>query len=231
MPEMRSLDSRMELWSKVVPKSPKSGPTGCGFKRHNGKLVAHEDEAPIRLHMFELFAEHQRKKTVAEILNAEGHRTRANVFFTAQTISRLLSEKAVTGVEGEDEAIVPQELWERCNAILRAQKNAGGAKRTATHLFSDLVHCTCGQKMYVPSNGRKYVCSDCRNKIATDDLEVVFRSQLKSYHLPNDTKQSTQNLHHDWPELPFKFKREFVETITKRIEVADNKVTCFLFSL
>ena len=181
--------------------------------------------------MFELFTEHQRKKTVAEILNSEGYRTRVGVYFTAQTITRLLIEKAVTGIKGKVEAIVPKELWERCNAILNAQQSTGGVKRTVAHLFSGLVHCACGQKMYVPSNARKYVCNDCRNKIATDDLEMVFRSQIKNYNLPTDIKQSILNLYNNWPELPFKFKREIIETITKRIEVADKKVTCFLFSL
>ena len=214
-----------------MSKRPKSGPTSFGFKRHNGKLVAHDDEAPIRLRIFELFAEHQRKKTVAEILNAEGHRTRADVLFTAQTVTRLLTEKSVIGIKGEIEAIVPEELWERCNAILRAQQKAGGVTRTVAHLFSGLVHCNCGQKMYVPSNAQKYVCGDCRNKIATEDLEMIFRSQLKGYNLPGDAEQSAQTLHNDWPKLPFKFKREFVEAVTKRIEVADKKVTCFLFSL
>lgn len=212
-------------------KRPKSGPASFGFKRHNGKLVAHEGEAPIRLRMFELFAEHQRKKTVAEILNAEGHRTRAGVFFTAQTITRLLTDKSVTGVPGEVEAIVPKDLWERCNAILREQKKAGGARRTVAHLFSGLVHCMCGQKMYVPSNTKKYVCSDCRNKCATEDLEMVFRSRLKSYTLPDALGPAVLNLHDNWPEMPFEVKRRIVETITQRIEIGDKKVTCFLFSL
>ena len=214
-----------------MSKRPKSGPASFGFKRHNGKLVAHEDEAPIRLHIFKLFAEHQRKKTVAEILNAEERRTRAGALFTAQTITRLLTEKSVTGIEGEVEAIVPKELWDRCNAILSAQQNAGGAKRTVAHLFSGLVHCECGQKMYVQTNARKYVCGGCRVKIAKDDLELVFLSQLKGYDLPYDAKPAIINLHDDWPKLPFKFKREFVEAVTKRIEVDDKKVTCFLYSL
>lgn len=210
---------------------PRSGPTSYGFKRHEGRLVAHEEEAPIRRRVFELFAEHQRKKTVAEHLNAEGHRTRAGVQFTAQSITRLLTEKSVTGVEGEVDAIVPEELWERCNAILRSQHDGGGATRMVAHLFSGFVHCTCGQKMYVPSKSRKYVCGDCRNKIATDDLEMVFRTQLKGYDLPVDAGQSVRNIQDAWSDMPFKFKREFIEAVTQRIEVTDKKVTCFLFSL
>lgn len=210
---------------------PRSGPTSFGYRRHEGRLVADETEAPIRRRVFELFAEHQRKKTVAEILNAEGHRTRAGVMFTAQTITRLLTDTSVTGIEGEAEAIVPEELWERCNTILQAQQTAGGAKRGVAHLFSGFVHCACGQKMYVPSNARKYVCSDCRNKIATEDLEMVFRSQLNAYALPDDALPKGRSIYNDWPTLPFKSKRDVVEAVTKRIEVADKKVTCFLFSL
>ena len=48
----------------------KVGPASFGYKREGGRLVLHPDEAPIRLRIFELFAEHERKKTVAEILNA-----------------------------------------------------------------------------------------------------------------------------------------------------------------
>ncbi len=75
--------------------------------------------------------------------------------------------------------------------------------------------------MYVPSNARKYVCADCRNKITTEDLEMIFRSQIKGYPLPADAPEAGSKLYDDWPKLPFKFKREFVETVTKRIEVAE----------
>lgn len=210
---------------------PKTGPARFGYRRENGMLIADPDEAPVCLRIFELFAEHQRRQTAADILHQEGHRTRAGAMFTAQTITRLLTDKTVLGIKGEVEAIVPKELWERCNAILDAQKAAGGATRGVAHLFSGLVHCVCGQKMYVPSNGRKYVCPDCRNKIAADDLEFVFRSQMKSYPLPDRTTSNTQDLYDTWPQLPFKAKREIVEAVTKRIDVADKKVTCSLFSL
>ncbi len=148
----------------------RTGPTPYGHKRESGRLVADPVEAPIRLRMFELFAANERRKTVCEILNAEGHRTRAGALFTSQTITRLLKDKNVIGVPSEVEALVPEELWQRCNAILQSQKGKGGAARKVTNLFSGFVHCFCGQKMYVQSNTAKYVCTDCRTKITKEDL-------------------------------------------------------------
>ncbi len=194
-------------------------------------FLADPDEAPVCLRIFELFAEHQRRQTVAEILNQEGYRSRTGSAFTTQTITRLLNEEAVTGIEGEVEAIVPRDLWERCQSILQAQQAAGGARRSVSHLFSGFVHCRCGQKMYVPSKGKKYVCPDCLNKIAADDLEHIFRTQLQSYALPDAASPSGRNLCDLWPNLTFRNKREVVEAVTKRIDVADKKVTCFLYSL
>ena len=212
-------------------KVSKTGPAGYGYRREDGKLVADEKEAPVRRLIFELFAKHQRKKKVAEILNGDGHRTRVDGMFTAQTITRLLTDETVKGIEGEAEPLVSEELWQRCNSILETQKNAGGAKRGVAHLFSGFVYCSCGQKMYVPSGSPKYVCSDCRNKIPKDDLELAFRSQLKSYVLPNNLNEKNLNLYDRWNSLSFEGRRCVVESITHRIEVDDKRVTCFLISL
>ena len=108
---------------------PKTGPTSFGYQRKGGILVKDPLEAPIRHRIFELFAKHQRKKTVAEILNAEGARTRNGAHFTGQTISRLLQDEQVVGIPGEIEELVPKELFELCQTILTAQSRDGGAKR------------------------------------------------------------------------------------------------------
>jgi site-specific DNA recombinase len=209
----------------------KTGTPSFGYERRDSKLVAHPIEAPIRRNIFELFAEHQRKKIVADILNAKGARTRNGAMFTGQTIARLLQEEKVTGVPGEAQALVSSELFERCQEILLAQERAGGAKRKVVHLFAGFVFCSCGQKMYVPSNTKKYICGDCQAKIPADDLEAIFCSQLSHYELPKNLKAEFSDLTHLWPTLSFETKREIVECVTRRIEISTKKVTCSLVIL
>lgn len=185
---------------------PLGGAAPYGYNWIEHELVLKEDEAAIRKLMFELFAEHKRKKTVANILNEAGHRTRKGAKFSDTTITRLLEDPIAKGLRranytqstGEGKQwelkpkeewvftpaprIVSDELWETCNAILEEQqkKNKRQSKRTR-HLFSGVVKCHCDQKMYVPSNMDKYVCVKCRNNIGTKDLEEIFHSQLRSF--------------------------------------------------
>ena len=209
----------------------RSGPAGFGFRREGTRLVADDTEAPIRRRIFELFAEHQRKKTVAEILSAEGITTRNGSPFTGQTIGRLLQDKKVTGVPGEVEALISQELFDQCQAILTEQQASGGAHRKVVHLFSGLVFCTCGQKMYVPSSTQKYVCSDCRRKIPTDDLEAIFCNQLRDANLTSDITMRLSKLVTEWETISFEDKRKIVESVTNRIAIGDKTITCLFFSL
>lgn len=211
--------------------NPKTGPTSFGYRRQDGRLVKDLREAPIRYRIFELFAKHQRKKTVAEILNAEGTKTRNDAQFTGQTISRLLKEKQVVGIPGKVEALVPQELYDLCQTILTAQSRDGGAKRKVVHLFAGLVFCSCGQKMYVPSNAEKYICNECRTKIPADDLEAIFWFQFSNYELPKLSKIKVQNTDLDYSTLPFSTKREIIECVTQHIEINNETVTCSLVIL
>jgi len=206
------------------------GPAPYGYKREDGQFVLDPIEAPIRLRIFELFVEHERVQIVANALYDDGHRTRADALFTSPTIKRLLVDKKVLGVPGEFEQLIPEELWKRCDAILQSHKGKGGPARKVVNLFSGFVHCSCGQKMYVPSNTKKYVCSDCNTKITSDDLEEVFRSQLQTYPLPHNLRSEDTSLFDRWVTFTFENKRRLVEAITKRIEVSDEKkITCFFF--
>jgi site-specific DNA recombinase len=185
---------------------PIGGAASFGYQWKDKKLVPDEKEAPIRALMYELFAEHKRKKVVARLLNERGYRTRNGSKFTDTTVDRLLRDTTAKGtyrqnytrtsdrskaweIKPQDEwvltpveAIVDEALWETCNRFLDDQRNK--LKRVAradVYLFTGYAHCACGQKMYVWKQSPKYICPKCRNKIPMNDLEAVYRDQLASF--------------------------------------------------
>lgn len=187
---------------------PLGGAAPFGYRWKGRELVPDEREAPVRHHLYELFLEHRRKKTVARLMNDAGHRTRNNSKFTDTTVDRLLRDPIAKGTRRANytkstgdkkhwtlkpesewvltrvEPIVSEEVWTQCNALLEERRANGKrpAKRVA-HLFAGIVFCECGAKMYVPSTSLKYTCQKCRRKIPTDDLEAIFREQLREFFL------------------------------------------------
>ncbi|HWD26657.1 MAG TPA: recombinase family protein [Rhizomicrobium sp.] len=188
---------------------PMGGKTPFGYQLKGGKLVPHPDEAPVRKLMYELFLEHRRQLTVANILNERGYRTSKGIKFSRQTVVRMLQDTSAKGVhrvnyshweEGkivlkpesewvvrEVEPIVSVEVWDEVNDLLASQKRTGSnIGRRAVHLFAGFAVCHCGQKMYVPSNAPRYRCWKCDNRIPTGDLETIYHEQLKGFLLSDD---------------------------------------------
>lgn len=173
------------------------------------QYVVHPEEAAVRKMIYALFLENRRLKAVAAILNERGYRTRKGALFSDSTVKYLIKDPTAKGqrrmlftateshrksvIKPRDqwqwfpvEALVSEEVWEQCNALLDERKqNHLPPGRRPVHLFAGITSCQCGAKMYVPAAHPKYICfrKGCRNKISVVDLEAVFLDRLKDYFL------------------------------------------------
>lgn len=196
---------------------PLGGQAPFGYEWKDKKLVINENEAIVRRLMVDLFLEHKRKKTVANILNEKGYRTRNKSMFSDTTISRLLQDPITKGVKRanytssngqgrgwslkekqdwvftEAPAIISEEQWNAVNEIIEEQtKNNNQPLNKKTHIFTGFVFCSCGGKMTVLSGSQKYVCPKCKNKISQEDLEHIFHEKIKSFIISEESVQVFQ---------------------------------------
>jgi len=184
---------------------PLGGLPPYGYQWSDKRLVLNPEEAPVRRLMYELYREHGRKKTVVQILNERGYRTRKGNPFNAKGLEDLIRDPTPKGQHRANhstrrnggryetkpeeewiftpvEPIVSEDLWESCNRTLMSRKTgAPFPGPRPEHLFGGKVRCACGTKMYARKRTGKYTCEMCAIKIPAEDLEVIYHSQLSSF--------------------------------------------------
>ena len=184
---------------------PLGGKAPFGYQWKDKKLIPHPEEAPVRKLIYDLYNEHRRKKTVAQMLNDRGYRTRTGKKYSAKVLEDLIRDTTAKGLHRANystrrnggrheikdvdewvytpvEPIVPPQLWETCNRVLMGQKTgATFPGPRPEHLFGGKVRCTCGNKMYARKQTGKYSCDKCNLKIPAADLEAIYHSQLTGF--------------------------------------------------
>ena len=198
------------------------GAAPYGYRWDEKRLVLDHEEAPVRRLMFELFAEQQRKRTVARLLNERGYRTRGGGLWSGTSVHRLITDPAAKGLRRQNytrtsdrsrawelkpenewvmvavEPLVSEELWDRCQAILAGQRaQVKPPARRAVSLFAGFARCVCGTKMYVRVGSPKYVCEGCRNKIPVADLEAIFLSEIQRFLLSSTELEAHAHAGHE----------------------------------
>lgn len=209
--EREEIADRVKASIKIRAKLGKNlgGAAPFGYMWKDNKLVVNPTEAPVRKLMYELFLEHKRKKGVARLLNEAGYRTRKGAKFTDTTVVRLIQDTTAKGLyranytyrDGKGklhtkpesewihtpvDPIVSKELWSQCNALLEQRKGTRPLGPKSVQLFAGLLHCGCGQKMYVFARSPKYVCPKCRNKIPIEDIEAIYQEELKKFFVSKE---------------------------------------------
>ncbi|MCI2230304.1 recombinase family protein [Polaribacter sp. MSW13] len=216
-----------------------------GYKRvGKDDMELDEHEAPIRKMMFDLFLEHKRYATVANILNDKGYRTKRKSLFSGTTVKRLLQDPTAKGIRRshitkidengktvmrdkeewyihEAPRIVSDEVWDEVNAIIQKQeKEKIQPLNKKVHLFTSYLFCECGGGMYVPSSNPKYTCKKCKRKIHIEDIEAIFKEQLTEFIISEDEV----NRYFDGTHTIIGDKEQEIENIKNKIETLEVKI-------
>ena len=155
------------------------GPVPLGYRVENRRLVVVPEEAEIVRRIFRRYSELQSPRQVALELNRDGLLNRGHKW-NLPMIQRLLARSVYTGkvdykgesYEGEQEAIVDEELWRAAHEA----GNAAPSRRESLARSLDgiaplkgILRCGCCDGAMTPTftykNGRKYCFYVCATDI------------------------------------------------------------------
>jgi len=201
--EREEIASRIKSSVAVRAKlgKPINGSAPYGFRWVDRKLVQVPEEVAIRRQAFELFLQHRRVGVVARLLNAKGARARKGFKFRDIGIGRLLRCTSAKGVyrvnvyrgsakkEMKPEAewgsvpcvpIVSEDVFDQVNRILEEQKKPQKKPgKKPAQVFTGLLTCGCGCRMYVYTRSPNYSCRMCKNKIGIAAMEEIFVEAIR----------------------------------------------------
>lgn len=193
--------ARQGKWNGGIVLGYESAKVPANNKRgYDTKLKIVPEEAVIIRKIFNLYASGKGFKAIANQLNKEGYRTKKDNLFGSAAIRKIIknpiyigkirfnkqrnwSEKRRAGsnpnpiiAEGEHEAIISQELWDKVHTLYEKRRKQSKKKHNITFLLSGLLRCPeCGASMVMNRSTYRlkdgtvkrqhyYVCGQHRSK-------------------------------------------------------------------
>ena len=212
-----------------------------GYRVENKKLIIVEEEARIIQRIFQRFIEVQSPALIAQELNKDGIRTKQGRIWNRQHIYRILSNHTYVGkvnyknsiCDGEQEAIIDQDVWDRTREILRVNDPAP-AHMPRTEIIAPLKgilrcgHCDCAMMPTYARRGRKqyyyYFCAKDSKRatptcpvrqIPAGDVERITREQvMKMLQTPTILIKLAQVLNLPAEKIAELFKETFWQEIS-----------------
>lgn len=183
------------------------GPVPLGYEVENRKLIENKPEAKLVRHIMLRYLALGSVVELAEELNRDGYRTkiqrrtsgphRGGCIFRRGTLYHLLSNRIYRGMivhkgeafDGEHEAIVPQELWDKVQEVqeVRATRASGSARRLGAanpSLLTGMVTDGEGRSMtpsHASRQGKRYRYYVTR----PDELDGSPAWRVSAYDLEN----------------------------------------------
>ncbi len=160
---------------------------GYDVDPRGGRLVVNEEEAERVRAIYQLYLEHKALIPVVQEIERLGWRTKLRITqkgierggkpFTKNSLFRLLTNVIYAGkvnykgniYDGEHDAIIDGDLWQRVRDALRKNGRTGGKEVRNKYgaLLKGLLYCTpCGTGMmhsYTVKNGKRYRYYVCLN--------------------------------------------------------------------
>ena len=217
------------------------GSVPMGYRVENKKLVVEPEEARVIQRIFQRFIEIQSPTLIAQELNKDGIRTKQGRIWDRQHIYRILSNHTYIGqvkykeciCEGEQEAIVELDVWNRTREILALNEPVPRQTKrmeTIAPLKGILRcgHCDCAMMpTYARKNGKRYfyyLCSrDSKRATSTcpvrqipaGEVERITREQVvKMLQTPTILVKLAQVLNLPAEKIAELFKETFWQEIS-----------------
>lgn len=189
-----SVRVKSNKWARAKEGIWQGGKLPIGYKKDledNDKIIIDEENAQMVKDMFNYFISCMSLQETANLFNKHSSSIRwilSNDFYIGKfrygkkenniNTGRIILHEDYKYFEGKHEAIIDEETFHLTQTLLNLRQRKVISK--ASLMFSGLIRCTCGTKLYSHRNsgGLHYRCDNCGKSISSRKIHPVIIREL-----------------------------------------------------